>query len=163
MGKKDGVIKPWLKNKRRFADLFNGVCFNGEQIIKPEELVNVDGELDFGFRDKEGHFRYVQRLQDMVMLWKGIYLLVQLGVEAQDKVHYAMPVKNMVMNSLSYVDQIRGAWQSVPEEDKKKMVGTAEFFSQFRKEDKLYPVITLVFYTGEDWDGNMFRITISIC
>ncbi len=82
-------------------------------------------------------------------------LRVLLTVEDQDKVHYAMPVRNMVMNSLAYVDQMRGIWNSIPEDEKKAMMGSAEFFSRFRKDDKLYPVITLVFYRGDDWDGNM--------
>ena len=34
MGKPDVAIKNWLKNKVRFADLFNGILFNGEQQLK---------------------------------------------------------------------------------------------------------------------------------
>ena len=155
MGKTDVNIKSWLKNKKRFADIFNGMCFNGQQVINPEELIDIDKELDFSFYDKNGEFKFIQRLQDMAMLWNGIMLRVLLTVEDQDKVHYAMPVRNMVMNSLAYVDQMRGIWNSIPEDEKKAMMGSAEFFSRFRKDDKLYPVITLVFYRGDDWDGNM--------
>lgn len=38
MGEADAVLKQWLRNKSRFADLFNAVIFDGRQVIKPEEL-----------------------------------------------------------------------------------------------------------------------------
>ena len=39
-------------------------------------------------------------------------------------------------------------------EDEKKSINVDEFFSRFRKEDELQPVITLVFYYGtKEWDG----------
>ena len=44
MGKSDVVLKQWLKNKVRFADLFNAVVFDGEQVIKPEELEEISSE-----------------------------------------------------------------------------------------------------------------------
>ena len=61
MGKKDISVKLWLKDNRRFADLFNGVCFDGKQVIKPEELEDLDGESSFVFLDKEGKSKYIQR------------------------------------------------------------------------------------------------------
>lgn len=155
MGKKDTNIKAWLRSKKRFADIFNGMCFKGEQVIKSDELIDIDKELNFSFYDKNGEFKYIQRLQDVAMLWNGIMLRVLLTVEDQDKVHYAMPIRNMMMNSLSYVDQMRGIWNSIPEDEKKEMIGSSEYFSRFRKDDKLYPIITFVFYRGDDWDGNM--------
>ena len=60
MGKTDVNIKSWLKNKKRFADIFNGMCFNGQQVINPEELIDIDKELDFSFYDKNGEFKFVQ-------------------------------------------------------------------------------------------------------
>ena len=44
MGTADVILKQWLKNKARFADLFNAVVFDGEQVIKPEELEEINGE-----------------------------------------------------------------------------------------------------------------------
>ena len=41
MGKSDVILKQWLRNKVRFADLFNAVVFDGEQVIKPEELEEI--------------------------------------------------------------------------------------------------------------------------
>lgn len=155
MGKKDVAVKNWIKDKVRFTDLFNGVCFSGAQVIKPDELVELNGESGLMFYDKQNTLRYAQRYRDVVMLWNGILLRVALATELQDKIHYAMPVKNMFMDALSYTDQIRELWANMPEDEKKQLIGSDDYFSRFRKEDKLYPIITLVFYWGESWDGNM--------
>lgn len=43
MGKADTIVKQWLGDRERFADLFNGTLFGGEQVVKPEELVQLRG------------------------------------------------------------------------------------------------------------------------
>ena len=155
MGKKDISLKPWLKDSRRFADLFNGVCFGGEQVILPEKLEELDSESDFVFHDKKGGVKYTQRYRDMIKGWNGFVLRAILATELQDKVHYGMPVKNMIMDAMSYTDQMKDVWDGIPVEEKKQLMGSADYFSRFRKEDKLCPVITLVFYWGDEWDGNI--------
>lgn len=42
--KPDTIIKNYWRNNEQFADLFNAVLFQGEQIIKPEELEDADTE-----------------------------------------------------------------------------------------------------------------------
>lgn len=153
MGKKDASLKQWFKDNRRFADLFNGACFDGKQIIKPEELKDLDGESGLILRDKDGKHRYEQRYRDVIKGWRGLVLRGVLGIELQEKVHYAMPIKNMMMDSLSYTDQMKMIWDNISDTKKKEMIGTPDYFSRFRKDDKLCPVITLVFYDGDDWDG----------
>ncbi len=64
--------------------------------------------------------------------------------------HYAMSVRNMLYDSLSYVGQIQRMWTKNVEK-----ISTAEFLSKFRKDDRLIPVLTLVFYYDVDqWDGS---------
>lgn len=152
MGKPDVAIKNWLKNKVRFADLFNGILFNGEQIIKSEELTEVNSESDIIIESDKGK-KVHQKYRDIVMRWNGV-TLVMLALESQQKVNYAMPVRNMMYDSLSYSDQIRHIWNKIDNREKKKLL-TEELFSTFRKEDKLSPVITVVFYFGNKvkWDG----------
>lgn len=38
MGKINNSINHYLSDKRRFADFFNGVYFNGQEIIRAEDL-----------------------------------------------------------------------------------------------------------------------------
>lgn len=46
MGKADVAVNRWLEDNERFASLCNGVGFGGQQVIKPEELENLDRETD---------------------------------------------------------------------------------------------------------------------
>ena len=73
MGKKDISVKTWFKDNRRFADLFNGVCFEGKQVINPDDLVELDGESDLVLRDKNGKRKYIQRYRDIVKGWTELY------------------------------------------------------------------------------------------
>ena len=165
MGKSDVVLKQWLKNKARFADLFNAVVFDGEQVIKPEELEEINSEsgivianADTGkndMSDKAGKVRYrtEQRYRDLVMSWKGEAELAVLALENQGRIHYVMPVRGMLYDALAYTDQMRLLWEHLTE-DERKNVDENEFFSRFRKQDRLCPVITIIFYYGEEkWDG----------
>ena len=42
--KPDTVLKNYWSDNEQFADLFNAVLFEGKQVIKPEELEDVDTE-----------------------------------------------------------------------------------------------------------------------
>lgn len=153
MGTGNTVVKQWLRNKERFADLFNGQMFGGKQVILAKDLETVDSEADILLMDKNGKSKELQRYRDIVMRWKKGPLLVILGCENQAKIHYAMPVRNMIYDGLSYIEQMRQIWEQHKKEDKATMT-TDEFLSKFLKKDKIYPVITLVFYYGtEKWDA----------
>ena len=102
MGKGNAAVRQWMSNPKRFADLFNGMVFEGEQVIRPEELEPADGETDLLLEDKNGKLQEVHRYRDLVMRWKRGGMLVLLACENQAKVHYAMSVRNMLYYSLSY-------------------------------------------------------------
>ena len=38
MGKINNAISHYLSDNRRFADLFNGVCFHGETVVHSDDL-----------------------------------------------------------------------------------------------------------------------------
>ena len=155
MGKGNAAVRQWMSNPKRFADLFNGMVCEGEQVIRPEELEPADGETDLLLEDKNGKLQEVHRCRDLVMRWKRGCLLVLLACENQAKIHYAMSVRNMLYDSLSYVEQIQKSWKEKKTELKAEKLSSAEFLSKFRKGDKLMPVITLVFYYADKpWDGS---------
>lgn len=106
MGKSDTAVNIWLGDKARFADLFNASLFNGEQIIMPEELEVIKGEAKMIVTDKDDRQKDVKKYRDIVMRWKGEADLAVLACESQDKVHYAMPVRVMMYDALSYSEQI---------------------------------------------------------
>lgn len=154
MGKADVAIKSWLKDSNRFADLFNGIIFGGRNVILSENLTEVNSESDVIIVGKNNKSRVVEKYRDIIMRWKDNLYLVLLAVEIQDRIHYGMPVRKMLYDALSYTDQMRNIWQNSSAVVYNKKVETDEFLSRFRKDDKLYPVITIVFYYGDEWDGN---------
>ena len=104
MSKGHTAVNEFLENKVRYAVFFNGSLFQGRQMILPEELELVKGESDILVEDKEENVKEVHRYRDIVMRWKkGLYLVV-LACETQSEVHYAMPVRKMMYDSLSYVE-----------------------------------------------------------
>ncbi|MGN8921868.1 Rpn family recombination-promoting nuclease/putative transposase [Lachnospiraceae bacterium HCP28S3_F9] len=154
MGKGNAAVREWMSNPVRFSDLYNGIVFRGKQVVLPEELESAEGETDILLEDKEQKVQEIHRYRDIVMRWKKGALLVLLACENQEKVHYAMAVRNMLYDSLSYVGQIQQLWKEREKEEKQKMT-TSEYLSKWKKDDRLVPVITLVFYYDtEQWDGS---------
>lgn len=150
MGRADVAVRRWLGDKERFADLFNGTVFQGEEVVLAEDLEEQKGESSLIVTDKNKNEKAVQKYRDIVMRWNGKLNLAVLAVETQDKIHYAMPVRNMVYDGLDYAEQVR----KVQKEHKGKYTISEEFLSGFNKEDKIYPVITLVFYYDtKKWDA----------
>ena len=156
MGKLDAVAKEYMSRNDRFADAFNFVIYDGRQVIKPDELVEMDAsEIAIPFLDKKSI--PVQKLRDLLKNWKVMRdekaIYVFLGIELQGEIHYAMPVRNILYDVLNYADQVK-VRSKQREEEGKNNKGSAEFLSGYGKEDKLIPVITLTIYLGTDkWDG----------
>ena len=111
MGKGNAAVREWMSNPIRFSDLYNGIVFQGKQVVLPEELEPAEGETDILLEDKKQKVQEIHRYRDIVMRWKKGALLVLLACENQEKVHYAMAVRNMLYDSLSYVCQIQQLWK----------------------------------------------------
>lgn len=107
MGKADVAVRQWLSDKGRFVDLFNGVVFQGEEVVLAGALEEQKEEASLIVTDQNKNERTVQKYRDIVMRWNGKLNLAVLAIEAQDKIHYAMPVRNMVYDSLDYAEQVR--------------------------------------------------------
>lgn len=162
MGKADISVNNWLEEKERFADLFNGVIFEGKQVIQPNELEKISPVTSVSTKNRRGKRRNVKKYRDVIMKWKNEIALVLLANESQDKIHYAMPPKVMIYDSLDYEEQMRENWNKVMTKRKAdktqgnemEHLTAEEYLSRFRKKDKLIPVISLVLYYGEEeWDA----------
>ena len=94
MGKADVNINIWLSEKKRFADLFNGVIYKGKQVIQPEDLEEISPVTSVSLKNRSGKTRNMKKYRDIIMQWKNHATLVLLANESQDKVHYAMPQKS---------------------------------------------------------------------
>ena len=155
MGKEDVYASDYLENEEVFADLVNGVLYHGEQVVKPEELSEQDGEL----RSISGG-TVKKTIRDKVRLWKGAALVI-LSVENQTRVDYRMVTRAMLSESMAYDKQwkrLKEKWRRAlkkQSETGKKKFTSDEFISGMRKRDKFSPVITIVVYYGKEkpWDG----------
>lgn len=45
--KADVVVKNYWRNNEQFADFFNAVLYEGKQVIKPDELEDMDTEESY--------------------------------------------------------------------------------------------------------------------
>ena len=157
MGKKDHMTREYLKQNERFADLCNYVLFDGKRVIDANALEERDASELVGVLgiDRKKVY-YQQRWRDLlrqaVIKCTGKVYIVLLGVENQTRVHYAMPVRNMLFDAINYAAQVK---QTDEEHRTKKEYGSkAEFLSGFHKDDRLIPVITITLYWGSDaWDA----------
>ena len=162
MGKADVNVNIWLSEKKRFANLFNGVIYGGRQVILPEDLEEVNPVSSVSVKNRTGKTKNMKKYRDIIMKWRNQATLVLLANESQDKVHYAMPHKVMLYDGMDYETQIRNNWKNFNDRRKQnKKAGQSlehltagEYLSRFRKKDRLIPIISLVFYYGsKPWDG----------
>ena len=150
----DIVLKNYWNDKEQFVDLFNGVLFDGEQIIKADELEDMDTEESTVIEHKK-YAESIKAARDNIKIRKrstvyGIELVL-LGLESQEYIHYAMPMRVMGYDYAAYKKQYDNNAQKYKTADGLR---EDEFLSRMKKEDKFIPVITVVVYYGEkDWDG----------
>lgn len=90
--KPDTILKNFWKDNARFADLFNAILFNGENVIKPEELEEADTDLSTVLKFNS-HADTLQKVLDVVKKSAHGVDFVVLGLENQQKVHYGMPLR----------------------------------------------------------------------
>lgn len=144
-----------MKDPVIFADMFNKFLYHGKQVIKPESLIEMDStEIVVPYGEGKAGVP-AQKYRDVLKLMKtdGNIAYCILGCEDQGAIHYAMPVKNMLYDSMQFARQVTKAAKSHRQEKEHKPTSD-EFLSGFYKTDRLIPVVTLVIYWGPDrWDG----------
>ena len=162
MGKLDTMTKQYMSQPEIFADAFNYLLYNGERVIMPDALRSVDTtEIITPYGN--GAKTPIQKYRDNMKIWAAMHdgraVYVLLGSENQSKVHYTMPVKDMLYDSLNYAAQVDAARRSFKElkfddDGVKITLSKEEFLSGFRKGDKLIPVITaVVLFNPDEWDA----------
>ena len=85
MGQKDLAQNDYFKDKLRFADVCNGILFQGRGVIRPEEL--QEKEPDIIFYNPQNQLSEI--IADEVMMWNGICISI-VGIESRTKVDYSM-------------------------------------------------------------------------
>lgn len=126
MAEKDITEKTLESYNDVFADIVNGLLFNGEQIIEEDEL---EAESEFSIYKADGKLHEQER--DVAKYWKNGEIRIALfGFENQTSVDADMPLRILSYDGAAYRNQL----------------------NQGRKQ-KLHPVITLVLYFGDgEWN-----------
>nr|WP_288730353.1 Rpn family recombination-promoting nuclease/putative transposase [uncultured Anaerobutyricum sp.] len=149
--KPDTVLKTFWKNNQRFADLFNTVLFDGNTILKPNDLKEADTDVSSIIKFNN-HADTVQRILDVVRKTAYGVDFIIWSLENQEKIHYAMPLRHMIADSLIYLKEYNEI--TAKNRNEKNFDTSDEFLSGLQKSDRLHPVISLCIYYGkEDWDG----------
>ena len=138
MGKDTGW-KEYFSDNERYADVINGLGCEGKQLVKATDLCEDDSHAGKKARD---------------LLRKTAFGMnfALIGIENQETIDYALPLRNMNYDAWNYERQavkIRKEVRSDPDG-----LSAGEYLYGFRKDSKLNPVITFVLYSGKEaWNG----------
>ena len=140
LGEKDILEKKLLMFNDVFADFVNGIMFDGKDVVKEDELVDLSGWSHYKGDDSKHRFQD----RDVVKLWKKENVVISLiGIENQD-----IPDEDMVFRVISY-DGASYRTQLVEKERRKRTKKTNKTNETDLRID-IYPVITFVIYYGEE-------------
>ena len=103
MGALDKKQKVYFENPKRFADAWNATVFQGEQVIKAEELQETNTVLTVADGDNNE-----ERIADVIMMrTRNGDMLGLLILENQDSADYSIPVRIFHEEALAYMKQVR--------------------------------------------------------
>ena len=150
MGKKENPLLDYYSQNKRFAQLLNGWLFQGEPHWKAGDLRDADRRQDG--KSRKGR-AYRHKYRDLYKELDNARVHLFIGAELQEHVDYAMPLRIMDSDVLSYLHQ-KKSLSKKQTDNADKIMTSDEYLSHFSKASRLQPVITLVLYCGEkEWDG----------
>ena len=149
---KDVTLKTFWRDNEHFADLFNATVFNGKQVLKPDKLTEMDTDVSATIHSKSYNESITRNRDVGKKMSDGVEFNI-LGLEIQDKTHYAMPLRTMTYDALGYIKEYNDI-KKHHKLNKDSFSSPEEFLSGINKSDRFHPIITLVLYYGESlWDG----------
>ena len=141
LGEKDILEKKLLMFNDVFADFVNGIMFDGKDVVKEDELVDLSGWSHYKGDDSKHRFQD----RDVVKLWKKENVVISLiGIENQD-----IPDEDMVFRVISY-DGASYRTQLVEKERRKRKKKVDKVAEKSAEKLDIFPVITFVIYYGEE-------------
>lgn len=127
MGQKDITEKVLEEHNDVFADIINGLLFDGNQEVKPETLENTTVHAQYKAEDDQIH----ELERDIAKYWKEEEVeLAICGIENQSTVEKNMPFRVIGYDGMAYRGQLQ------------------------EKRKKVLPVVTVVLYFGTERHWN---------
>ena len=123
---KDKIMKEFLENNAYFVDFFNAYFFDGERVLKPENCMELDSEMNDSNMDLEKHVDVIRKYNDGNLYSAFI-------IENQSYVDASMVVRAATYEYVAY----------------DRMLKKLKKLKKNKAKEKLPMVHILVFYTGE--------------
>ena len=120
---KDKIMKEFLENNAYFVDFFNAYFFGGKRVLKPENCMELDSEMNDANMDLEKHVDVIRKYNDGNLYSAFI-------IENQSCVDPSMVVRAAVYEYVAYERMLKKSKKN-------------------KSKEKLPMVHILVFYTGE--------------
>ena len=120
---KDKMMKEFLENNAYFVDFFNAYFFDGKRVLKPENCMELDSEMNDSNMDLEKHVDVIRKYNDGNLYSAFI-------IENQSYVDMSMVVRAAVYEFVAYERMLKKSKKN-------------------KAKEKLPMVNILVFYTGE--------------
>lgn len=114
MGKNSNMMNYYFSDEKRFADLLNGVFFQGEPVVEAKELFEaseVYHQLEVEKPKTGVRGKRVERIHDVCKKLKTGSTLRILALENQELVDYAMPFRCMQYDVMEYGKQLEDKLQ----------------------------------------------------
>ena len=120
---KDKIMKEFLENNAYFVDFFNAYFFDGERVLKPENCMELDSEMNDANMELEKHVDVIRKYNDGNLYSAFI-------IENQSCIDPSMVVRAAVYEYVAYERMLKKSKKN-------------------KSKEKLPMVHILVFYTGE--------------
>ena len=120
---KDKIMKEFLENNAYFVDFFNAYFFDGERVLKPENCMELDSEMNDSNMELEKHVDVIRKYNDGNLYSAFI-------IENQSYVDASMVVRAAAYEYVAYDRMLKKLKKN-------------------KAKEKLPMVHILVFYTGE--------------
>ena len=120
---KDKMLKEFLENNAYFVDFFNAYFFDGKRVLKPENCMELDSEMNDANMNLEKHVDVIRKYNDGNLYSAFI-------IENQSYVDMSMVVRAAAYEFVAYDRMLKKSKKN-------------------KSKEKLPMVHILVFYTGE--------------
>lgn len=165
MARKDIPSINYFKDKARIADLLNVYLYNGNRIIKEEDITELNPILAKSWWSNK-ELRTNVNITDVlfevkVPTGKGTdaknddiqKIPIIVSLQNQSDISYVMPVRVINADANGYYLQWK-EFERKYKREKRTWTDHGEFLSKFKETDRLKPILTSVIYFGKKtWDG----------